>query len=82
MITNTIQYGQAHRPYVDTGTVTNAFNNFVSSLSASINDHASRIDALQNTVLSLVDVVTWVSEAHPEVLHEYKAIKDIERWSK
>jgi hypothetical protein len=45
-------------------------------------DHASRIDELRKDHEDLRALLTWIAEAHPDVVKQYHAVKDIERASK
>lgn len=46
------------------------------------NDHAVRIDELRNDLENLRALIVWIADAHPDVIKQYCAIKDIERASK
>lgn len=45
-------------------------------------DHASRIDELRKDHEDLRALLLWITEAHPDVVKQYYAVKDIERASK
>ena len=74
------QNGAAYRPYIGNSIGTN-LNDAFTMVNSAMNDHATRIDALAQAMHSMSQLLNWVSQAHPEVLREYKAIKDIERTS-
>ena len=46
------------------------------------NDHALRIDELRQDLENLRALMMWIADAHPDVIKQYYAIKDIERASK
>jgi len=52
------------------------------NLSQVTSDHASRIDELRKDHEDLRALLTWITEAHPDVVKQYYAVKDIERASK
>ena len=52
------------------------------NLSQVTSDHASRIDELRKDHEDLRALLTWIAEAHPDVVKQYHAVKDIERASK
>lgn len=52
------------------------------SVSATINSHAVMIDALNKRMGDMVAFMEWVSNTHPYVWGQYKAIKDLEEASK
>lgn len=56
--------------------------NALTSLSGCVNDHAVRIDELRADFEGMKALLLWITETHPEVLQEHKAIQDIERASK
>lgn len=56
--------------------------NALTSLSGCVNDHAVRIDELRNDLENLRALIVWIADAHPDVIKQYCAIKDIERASK
>ena len=74
------QNGPAYRPFIGASVGTNLTDAFT-MVNSAMHDHATRIDALAQAMHSMSQLVNWVAQAHPEVLREYKAIKDIERTS-
>jgi hypothetical protein len=41
-------------------------------------DHAAMIDEINNNLEKLAGFYEWVTETHPNILFQYKAIKDIQ----
>ena len=49
-----------------------------SSHEAVLRDHAVMIDELNNQMDKLAGFYEWIAETHPNILFQYKAIKDIQ----
>ncbi len=52
------------------------------NLGQTANDHALRLDELRKDHEDLRALMVWVADAHPDVIKQYYAVKDIERASK
>ncbi len=52
------------------------------NLGQTANDHALRLDELRKDHEDLRALLLWITEAHPDVVKQYFAVKDIERASK
>lgn len=79
-IVSYVKNGTAYRPFIG-GSIGTSLTDAFTMVNGAMSDHADRLDALAHAMHSMSQLVNWVAQAHPEVLREYKAIKDIERES-
>ncbi len=66
---------RAHPPMVDSS----AFNNSITSLSHTVNNHAEMIDTMYAELNDLKGFYQWVIATYPEHIEQYRAILDLQR---
>jgi hypothetical protein len=66
---------RAYPPMIDSS----VFNNAISSLSGSINNHADMIDTMYAELKDLRGFYQWIIATYPEHIDQYRAILDLQR---
>jgi hypothetical protein len=66
---------RAYPPMVDSS----AFNNPITSLSHTVNNHADMIDTLTAELKDLKGFYQWIIATYPEHIEQYRAILDLQR---